>query len=209
MLDFILLSAAAAVMPQPLVPGGCTDPAAEHVGAAGCYLLEEMPATNLPSHVYWQIREFVSLPEAEAEAHRHRWSKAVRAHGRIWLYVLGPRKEPVSGGKRWATIGPMDVPAGSTVSIHFLTSTFPPGMRTRVHSHPGSEAFFVIEGEQCVETPTIRHRITAGRGFVVQGGLHMQAAASGRKSLVALILRPGEVWSQPDVSWAPSDFCKR
>ena len=208
MFEFMILAAAANI-PPPLVPGGCTAPAAEHLNEAGCYLLAEVRATKLPPQVYWHVREFPSLPDAEAEAVRHRWSKAVSAHGKVWLYVMGPRDEPVGGGNPIAVIGPMNVPPGDPVSLRFLTSTFPPGMRTRVHSHPGSEAFLVLEGEQCVETPTARQRIRAGHSYVVQGGLHMQAAAKGRKSLVALILRPDAEWSQPETSWTPSNFCKR
>jgi quercetin dioxygenase-like cupin family protein len=204
----IVILAIAAIIPPPLVPGGCTAPAAEHVNEAGCYLLAEMKAANLPSHVYWHISEFPTLPDAETEAVRHRWSRAVSAHGKTWLYVMGPRNEAVRGGKLKIVIGPMNVPLGGSVSIRFLTSTFPPGMRTRVHSHPGSEAFFVLEGEQCVETPTFRRRIAAGRSYVVQDGLHMQAAAQGRKSLVALILRPDAEWSHPEPGWTPSSFCK-
>lgn len=209
MFSLILSSAIAAAVPPPLVPGGCTAPAAEHMHENGCYLLAEMSAAKLPSLVYWQIIQFPTRLEAQTEARRHRWSEVVSAHDRIWLLVIGPANERVDGGVRKAIAGPMAVPPGDTVSIRFLTSTFPPGMRTRVHSHPGSEAFFVVEGEQCVETPTVRHRIKAGRTYVVQGGLHMQAATSGRKNLVALILRPGEIWSQPETGWKPSSYCDR
>lgn len=195
MIIIAMLAAAAIVA---LVPGGCTALASEHVNEGGGYMLSEMCATDLPSQVYWHVVEFPDLPDAEAEAVRHRWSKAVLAHGKTWLYVMGPRNELVRGGVRRAIIGPMNVPAVGTVSIRFLTSTFPPAMRTRVHSHPGSEAFFVVQGEQCVETPTARHRVTAGQSYIMQSGLHMQAAAKGRKSLVALILRPDAEWSQPE-----------
>jgi quercetin dioxygenase-like cupin family protein len=209
MLSLLLSAAAAVAVPAPVVPGGCTAPASEHVNEAGCYLLAEMSVENAPRHLYWHIAEFADLPTAETEARKHRSSKVVSAHDRIWLLVIGARDEPISSGKPSAAIGPMDVPPGGRVSVRFLTSTFPPAMRTRVHSHPGSEAFYVIEGEQCVETPTVRHRITAGHSYIVQSGVHVQAAARGRKSLVALILRPGATWSEPETSWAPSQYCER
>jgi quercetin dioxygenase-like cupin family protein len=209
MLASLLLMASTAAIPAPLVPGGCTALAADHPNEAGCYLLAEMNADNPPPQLYWHIVEFTNLADTEAEARKHRWSKAVSAHDRFWLYVMSARNEPIGSGTSKAIIGPMAVPSGSAVTIRFLTSKFPPGMRTRVHSHPGSEAFYVIEGEQCVETPTTRHRFTAGRSYIVQGGLHVQAAAKGRKSLVALILRPNATWSQPDSSWTPSKYCER
>jgi quercetin dioxygenase-like cupin family protein len=209
MLASLLLMASTAAIPPPLVPGGCTALAADHPNEAGCYLLAEMSADNPPPQLYWHIVEFANLADAETEARMHRWGKAVSAHNRIWLYVMGGRNDPIGNGIPRATIGPMAVPPGDAVSIRFLTSNFPPGMRTRVHSHPGSEAFYIIEGEQCVETPTVRHRITAGRSYIVQVGLHVQAAAKGRKSLVALILRPDAIWSQPETSWTSSKFCDR
>lgn len=209
MLSFLLFTAATVAVPAPIVPGGCTAPASEHGNEAGCYLLEEITIDNAPKHLYWHIVEFADLPTAETEARQHRWSKVVSAHDRIWLYVLGTQTERITGGKPSTVIGPMDVPPVSTVSVRFLTSTFPPAMRTRVHAHPGSEAFYVIEGEQCVETPTVRHRITAGHSYIVQSGTHVQAAARGRKSLVALILRPDVPWSEPVTDWAPSQFCEQ
>ena len=209
MLAYLLFAASTVAIPAPLVPGGCIAPAIDHQNEAGCYLLAEIKADKPPTQLYWHVIEFARLSDAEAEAGKHRWSKAVPTHNRVWLYVFGARNETISGGTAKAVIGPMTVPAGDAVSIRFLTSTFPPGMRTRVHSHPGSEAFYVIEGEQCVETPTVRHRITAGNYYVVQSGLHVQAAAKGRKSLVALILRPDAIWSEPDSSWKPSNFCER
>jgi quercetin dioxygenase-like cupin family protein len=209
MLNMLMIAAAAVAVPPPIVPGGCTALASGHGNEAGCYLLAEMSVENAPKHLYWHIVEFADLPSAETEARKHRWSKVVSAHDRMWLYVIGTRAEPVRSGKARAVVGPMDVPPVGTVSVRFLTSTFPPGMRTRVHSHPGSEAFYVIEGEQCVETPTVRHRITAGHSYIVQSGIHVQAAARGRKSLVALILRPGVTWSEPETSWTPSQYCER
>lgn len=207
MLLLSLFAASITPVAPPLVPGGCTEQAADHQNEAGCYLLAEFKIEKAPPKLYWYIAEFPSLVDAEAAARGHRWSRAVSTHGRFWLLVIGDGREHVDGGTSRATIGPMSVPPGDMISIRFLTSNFPPGMRTRVHSHPGSEAFYVIEGEQCVETPTARHRVAAGHSYVVQGGLHMQAAANGRKSLVALILRSDAVWSRPEIGWTPSNFC--
>lgn len=203
-----LLFAAAIIAPSPpLVPGGCTAPAAEHRGEAGCYLLGELKVRNPPSALYWHIVEFADIEDAQAESRRHRWSTTVLAHERAWLYVMGSKNERVRRGRPVTVIGPMTVPPGAVASIRFLVSDFPPAMRTRVHAHPGSEAFYVVDGEQCVETPTDRKKIAAGASYIVQSGLHMQAAAKGRKSLVALILRPDQLWSQPETGWVPSDFC--
>lgn len=109
MFSLILSSAIAAAVPPPLVPGGCTAPAAEHMHENGCYLLAEMSAAKLPSLVYWQIIQFPTRLEAQTEARRHRWSEVVSAHDRIWLLVIGPANERVDGGVRKAIAGPMAV----------------------------------------------------------------------------------------------------
>jgi quercetin dioxygenase-like cupin family protein len=204
-----LLLATSSAIPPPLVPGNCTMPAADHQDEAGCYLLGEISITNPPSKLYWHIVRFGTLSDAQREAQSHRWSKTVSAHQQTWLFVLASRMERVSDGSPVAVVGPMIVPPGNVATVRFLTSDFPPGMRTRVHSHPGSEAFYVIAGEQCVETPRVHRRIKPGQSYIVAGGLHMQAAAKGRKSLVALILKPDLPWSEPQVGWSPSQFCDR
>jgi quercetin dioxygenase-like cupin family protein len=208
MIAALVLATSIAVAP-PLVPGGCTAPAADHQDEAGCYLLAEMSIANAPSELYWHIVEFSALGDAQREAQRHQWSRTVSAHGKVWLLAMVPRTEQVSGGTPTAVVGPMAVPPGGAASVRFLTSNFSPGMRTRVHAHPGSEGFYVIDGEQCVETPTVRHRIKAGRSYIMTGGLHMQASAKGRKSLVALVLKSDLPWSVPQSGWVPSHFCDR
>ena len=207
LLLLFVAAAAAATAAPPLVPGGCTEPAAEHRTEAGCYLLSEFAIEHAPHALYWHVAEFPDVAAASAEALRHKWSRAVEAHGRAWLLVMADKNEEVAGGSPGKVIGPMTVPAGGKVSVRFLISNFPPGMRTRVHSHPGSEAFYVVDGEQCVETPSEQHRIAAGDRYIVQSGVHMQAAPLGRRSLVALVLRPGDLWSQPEPSWKPTGYC--
>ncbi len=90
----------------------------------------------------------------------------------------------------------------------FLESHFPPGMRTRVHSHPGPEGFYVVAGEQCMDTPNGRRKIGAGGTFIVAGGAHMQAAPSGRKNIAVVFYPPGVPWMRME-GWQPSNFCSR
>ena len=65
------------------------------------------------------------------------------------------------------------------MTAHFAKAIFPPGMRTQVHSHPVPEAFYIVEGEQCMETPTHKPEIQAGGTYIVPGGPHLQAAPLG------------------------------
>jgi quercetin dioxygenase-like cupin family protein len=88
-----------------------------------------------------------------------------------------------------------------------MESIFTPGMRTRVHSHPGPEAFYVVDGEQCVETPKARQKLRAGDTFIVAPGPHVQAAAKGRRNLTLALYPAGSAWMTLETSWTPSQFC--
>jgi mannose-6-phosphate isomerase-like protein (cupin superfamily) len=80
-------------------------------------------------------------------------------------------------------------------------------MRTRVHAHSGPEAFYVVSGVQCVETPTQHRMIRAGETFVVPEGPHFQSSPTGRRSLVLVIHSAAEPWMTPRTDWAPGAFC--
>jgi len=79
-------------------------------------------------------------------------------------------------------------------------------MRTRVHSHPGPEAFYVVEGEQCMDTPAGAKTIPAGGTFIAQAGPHLQAAPAGRKNIAVVFYPEGQSWMQME-TWQPSGFC--
>ena len=156
---------------------------------------------------HWHVYQYARAADAEAEAKRHLWAAVAHAHGRFWLYVLGGPSEPITGGEKRAVIGPLTTPSESMLTAHFSEAIFPPGMRTRVHSHPGPEAFYVVEGEQCMDTPTDRRKIAAGGIYVVPGGPHLQAAPHGRRNLVLILAPRGQPFVIPGGDWKPSDFC--
>ena len=65
----------------------------------------------------------------------------------------------------------------------------PPGSVTPVHSHPGSEAVYVLAGEESFRTPHGVKRIGAGTAAAGHDpGTPMQASSSGSKDLRALIM---------------------
>ncbi|TRW14902.1 cupin domain-containing protein [Glacieibacterium frigidum] len=208
MLAPIFLLAAAMAQPDvPPVPGLCTAPVPANPETPGCYRTGQIDLTSAPSEIYWQIHEFPTEAAASAEARRHRWASVAQAHSRSWLYVLGGPSEAVGGGTRRAMIGPLKVPAGA-VTAHFAEAIFPPGMQTRVHSHPGPEAFYVVEGEQCMESPTDKRLIQAGGTYIVEGGPHLQAAPKGRRNLVLILAPAGQPQIIPGGNWQPTGFCR-
>lgn len=193
----------------PRVPGMCADPAAEHVGQAGCYLSAELTIDAGADPVFWHVVAFADADEARAEAARHRWATVVSAHDKHWLYVIGAEDEVVNAASPVKVIGPLRRPASGPVVVRFLELIFPPGMRTRAHAHPGPEAFYVVEGEQCMDLPTAQVRIAAGESYILEGGPHLQAAPTGRRNLVAVVVPATETWMSMTPEWTPTAYCDR
>jgi quercetin dioxygenase-like cupin family protein len=71
-----------------------------------------------------------------------------------------------------------------------LSATFAPGMTTHVHYHSGAEAWYVIGGEQCLETATRVYKTHAGESLVVPAGVTMRLVATGstlRRALAIIV----------------------
>lgn len=45
------------------------------------------------------------------------------------------------------------LPPASRYSMLVFSAYIPAGLTSRVHLHSGVEAFYVVDGEQCLETP--------------------------------------------------------
>lgn len=206
LMSLLLLAAFETHAAPPPVPGLCTAPVPADRDTPGCYQTNIVELGEDFDTLYWHIFEFQNEAAAAAEAKKHRLAAVTTIHGRTWLYVLGVEKEAVEGGVERAVIGPLDVPEGN-VTAHFSEAIFPPGMRTRVHSHPGPEAFYVVEGEQCMETPTEKQKLAAGTSYIVRAGPHLQAAPRGRRNLVLILAPSGKPFVIPGGDWTPTGFC--
>ncbi|KAB7646176.1 cupin domain-containing protein [Polymorphobacter fuscus] len=202
----LLATMALAATDVPPVPGLCTAPVPADRDTPGCYSTGAIAIAAAPDALHWQVHQFPTTAAAAAEAGRHRWASVAQAHSRAWLHVLGPADEVVAGGTRRALIGPLAPPPGP-VTAHFAEAIFPPGMQTRVHSHPGPEAFYVVEGEQCMETPTDRATVRAGGTYIVTSGPHLQAAPRGRRNLVLILAPRGQPAVVLGGDWQPSGYC--
>lgn len=206
-LPMLLMTAAVAQADVPPVPGLCTAPVPADRETPGCYQTSELDLAGAPAKLYWHIREYPTLAAANAEAANHRWAAVAAAHSRYWLYLLGEAAEPATSGIERAVIGPLALPVRPAVA-HFSEAIFPPGMKTRVHSHPGPEAFYIVAGEQCMETPSDKRKIGAGGTYVVPSGVHLQAAPHGRRNLVLIIAPKGVPFVIPGRGqWTPTGFC--
>src|SRR5688500_17971004 len=86
--------------PRSGVPGGCSAPASENVGRAGCYMAAEIGIESPPAEIFWSAFTFPTAEAAAAAARRHRWSVTTHSHGLHWAHVLGPERVQLDGGRR-------------------------------------------------------------------------------------------------------------
>jgi quercetin dioxygenase-like cupin family protein len=163
------------------------------VGTAGAgtlvvKALTEKKVDKLPSGpLFWRVENFPTL--AQAKAAGGPTSLATEWNGKAWLFTLGPANGASAGGAKVAEIGPLPEVLAPQYLLRINAASGPPGSVTPVHSHPGSEAVYVLAGEQSFETPHGVKRIGAG-DFAAGHGANtpMQASSSGSADLKALIM---------------------
>ena len=92
-----------------------------------------------------------------------------------------------------------------------MEGVFEPGMQSRVHRHPGVEAWYTLEGAQCLETPEGKLvQRAGGPGVMVRGGLPMRLTGIGtgiRRSVVLILQDASKPRSTPAADWTPKGLC--
>jgi len=145
--------------------------------------LKELPAGPL----YWRLENFSTLAQAQATAGPT--SLAVEVAAEIWLFTLGPKGGLTAGGSRVADIGPVPPLTAPEFLLRINHAGGPPGARTPVHAHPGSEAFYVLAGRLGQRTPHGVVYANAGQSMNGHGGdTPMEVFSAGTSDLNALVM---------------------
>jgi quercetin dioxygenase-like cupin family protein len=174
-------SAAAGSFPSPLA-------AAQQAAALVIRPLAEKEAAELPpGPLVWRIETFPTLAQERAAAGPT--ALAAEAGGRAWLFTLGPAGGATPGGTRIAEVGPLPEVLAPRYLLRINDLSGPPGGATPVHTHPGSEAFYVLTGETSQRTPHGVASVAAGRFMVGHGAdTVMEVSNSGPTDLHALVM---------------------
>jgi hypothetical protein len=147
--------------------------------------LSELPAGPL----YWRIENFQTLDQAQGAAAASPTSLAAAVSGKVWLFTLGPKGPTTPGGTKVAEIGPVPVFAAPEYLLRINHAGGPPGSKTPVHSHPGSESFYVLAGQVGQRTPHGVIRTEAGQSMVGHGpDIPMEVFSSGTTDLDQLVM---------------------
>jgi hypothetical protein len=147
--------------------------------------LTELP----PAPLFWRIENFPTLDLAQSAAGAGPTSLAAEVSGKVWLFTLGPQGGATRGGTKVAEIGPVPVFAAPEYLLRINHAGGPPGSKTPVHSHPGSESFYVLAGQVGQRTPHGVSRTDAGRSQVGHGpDMPMEVFSSGTTDLDQLVM---------------------
>jgi hypothetical protein len=163
--------------------------------------IAEMKVKQLPKGPpFWRVENFPTLDQAKAAAGDYRWnpdtvtydgwpSLTAEVAGKVWLFTLGPQGAATPGGTMVAEIGPVPPISAPEYLLRVNYGSGPPGAKTPVHSHSGSEAFYVLAGKLGQRTPD-------GVGYVEAGhtmnghmaGMPMEVFNGGTTDLTAIIM---------------------
>jgi hypothetical protein len=163
--------------------------------------IAEMKVKQLPKGpLYWRVENFPTLDQAKAAASKYDWnpdtvsydgwpSLTAEVAGKAWLFTLGPKGAATPGGKKRAEIGPVPPMTAPEYLLRVNYGSGPPGAKTPVHFHNGSEAFYVVDGKLGQTTP--EGVAYAEAGHTMNGhmtGTTMQVFNAGTTDLTTLIM---------------------
>jgi quercetin dioxygenase-like cupin family protein len=191
------------------VPGGCSDPAQGRNDRVGCYLTATQYLGRLPdAPLFWHVYNYPDRSAAEADGTGR--STVVEAFGRIWLYSIEPADWRPRSGVRSAVVGPLGTRSGVNYTARYMEATFPPGLHTRAHVHSGPEAWYVLTGAQCLQTPDRTIIARAGEGALVPEGPPMVLSSIGsetRRSVLVVLHDASKPWTAGHSGWQPEGPC--
>lgn len=190
---------------------GC-EPVSQRAGREfGCFITAREELGRLPrdSALYWHLDAYPTRTAAQAA--RGPRGTVVESLGRTWLFTIAGARWRPSGGERLATVGPLPLIGAESYAAVYMEGVFQPGMHSAAHRHPGVEAWYTLEGEQCLETPHGKLVQRAGdHGVMVPGGEPMMLTGTGtgvRRSLVLILQDASKPRSMLATDWSPTGLC--
>jgi quercetin dioxygenase-like cupin family protein len=192
-------------------PHSCMMRVSDRTQEAGCYIIAMETLGSLPAKpLFWHIYSYPGLEPAR-RAKGTSTGVAVESLGRAWLFKIAPADWKPTNGRREAMIGPLSVLPGKTYVARYMESIIPPGPGgTPVHRHPGPEAWYLLDGMQCIRTPGKTVVLHAGETAFVPGGVPMTLAHSQtatRRALVLVLQDSSQPWMTKANDWKPDTNC--
>jgi hypothetical protein len=182
--SLLVLITCAAVAMTGLVPSSSTASAQKfEVQPVAEKKIQQLP----PGPLFWRIDNYPSLAQAQAAAGPT--GLVAEVAGKVWLFTLGPKGGSSTGGSKVAEIGPVPPITAPEYLLRINKAGGPPGVKTPVHTHPGSETFYVLTGQLSQKSPHGVSRVDAGQSMPGHGpGMPMEVSSSGTSDLNALVM---------------------
>jgi quercetin dioxygenase-like cupin family protein len=157
--------------------------------------------------VYWHLYAFGSRKAADTA--KSATGIVVEEDGRVWLSEFGAHDIAPSGGEPVAGVGPLQLPVAKSYSVVLSYAVMRPGDSSRVHTHPGPEGWYVIAGEQCLETPAGAIKADAGQTMTVPPNVPMELNVTGAtlRRAFALVIHDSTQKRGVPSDWTPSGIC--
>ena len=130
----------------------------------------------------------------------------------MWLYTIAEKEWRPASGERKAVIGPLEHTAQTPYTARYMEATIPPGIKTPVHTHSGPEAWYVLEGAQCLETPEGITVVRSGESALVRQGPEMMLSSVGsesRRTVLLVLHNASQRWMVENTPWTPKGLCPK
>lgn len=145
--------------------------------------LKELP----PGPLFWRVENYPDLAQAQAAAGAT--SLAVDVHGKTWLFTLGAKGASTPGGSKVIEVGPVPQLTAPEYLLRINYTGGPAGVKTPVHTHPGSEAFYILTGRLGMNNPHGTMHVDAGKAMNGHAPeMPMEVFSAGPDELNALVM---------------------
>jgi quercetin dioxygenase-like cupin family protein len=161
---------------------------------------------------FWHLDAFAT--RALAEAARRERGIVVEAHGRVWLFTIADAewRPEGGGGERVARVGPLPLTPGRSYAAQYIEAVVSPAARTPPHRHSGPEAWYILEGTNCVMTPQGVSVAGPRATLIVPEGEPMVLGGIGstmRRTFAVIVYDSSMKSTSPAPDWTPKDGCSR
>ena len=184
----IVLICSARMVSAQLEPS-CVENSPERRGEIGCSLVENKPLPpDLKGPLVWHIDRFAT--EAAARAAVGPTSVAFSAHGIAWLMTIETAATDHHGGQHVKTAAMPALPPAEKYAMLAMSAYIPSGLTSRYHHHSGVEGFFVVDGQQCLETADRTYVMNREGALVIPADVAMRLVATGptpRRALAVIV----------------------
>jgi hypothetical protein len=193
----------------PVYPGGCETLATQRTSDAGCYLNAVAPMESMSEPVFWHLYTYPTIEAGPGCARQERHSSP----GLQQVLDLRAGEGGLASRERRACCGYWTTADRTRCALHGALHGIDPaawsGVRS-THTHSGPEAFYILSGAQCLETPNATTVSRAGESTIVGAGPPMAVSAVGtevRRAVFLVLYNSAHPWMTRESTWSPPGRC--